>query len=187
MAVEKPDGLAESQTSLHRGARCPVTARRDLMPNVWWCNQTKCWTTEHANALVCAAEAPAQRVNKFRRMVEHVRIGDIAVHYRSGIGVVAVSRALTNPKHGVVTTTGGSDCWQTPSTGWYYTAEYFVLQVPIPKLGFISLASTLRVTDGPFVGGNRVRQAYFMPFHKSGLDVLRAVTVVPWPTWALVP
>lgn len=152
--------------------------------NIWWCNQTKCWSTESANSLVCAAEAPAKHANKFRRMVENVSIGDVAVHYRTGIGVVAVSRALSEPTYGVVPITGGGDCWATPSTGWYYEAEYFVLLAPIRKELFISSAPALHVTDGPFVKGNRVRQAYFMPFHKRGLDVLRSVTTVPWPPWA---
>ena len=156
------------------------------MRSVWWCNQSECWDDEYPLRLVCAPEIGKPVADTYHHTVGKVNVGDVAVHYRYGSGIVAVSQAITSVTHGPVPIPPGRECWQKPSNGWYYRAEYALLEPPLPKIAFIGKLAefTLISGRGPVIKGNNIREGYFMQFCEDGLSVLRRMSLPDWPSWA---
>ena len=155
------------------------------MSQIWWCNQTRCWIDEYPAGLVCAAEARGPGGDKYRRMVNEVRAGDVTVHYlgKSTQRVVALSRALADARHARVEVPGATECWPEPEDGWMFEAEYYVLPEPIKRSAILPRVAKLGIEDGPAVGSS-IRQGYFMRFSVEGLQIVRGAARGRWPDWA---
>src|SRR5213080_4880695 len=132
--------------------------------NVWWCNQSSGWKKEQPRGVVCSSICKRPT---FRRTVGEARRGDIIVHYRTGQGVVAISRAKA---HGKSCTRKTSPCGYP--RGWFFRTEYHDLEpIPLAKVRKDILA--LGLEHGPIKRDGLVKQAYFIPFDLRGLLVLK--------------
>lgn len=154
-----------------------------MTPNIWWCNQTRQWPLELAKGVVCAnGDIP---YSPFRRMVFRARKGDIVIHYRSGIGVVAVSRAL---KNAVECREGDVSSLCIHGRGWAFPTDYHVFEHPVQAASLLEPLYELDIPKGPVIRGAkrlRVRQAYFMPLTREGLAIVREAAIENrWPAWA---
>lgn len=152
--------------------------------SVWWCNQTHSWKREHPAGVVCSETTDPR--SRYRWMVSEARKGDRIVHYRSGIGVVAVSRAAGNAVRCREGDRRTKICLY--GEGWSFRTEYHLLEPPIPRERFVERLALLPIEEGPVVrdhGGNpRVRQAYFMRFSEEGWRVIAgALQGQSWPSW----
>ena len=153
--------------------------------NVWWCNQSRCWPEEFGARVVCSSTDTTQP--KFRAMVSEALKGDITVHYRKPLGVVAISRARADA---VAYSFGDARPICIYDEGYSFPAEYHVFQRSIPRDAVLARLFELRIADGPVVrfrdGRVQIRQAYFMPFSAEGLRIVfEASNQNDWPTWAL--
>lgn len=156
------------------------------MSNVWWCNQTKCWSVEQPAGIIGGATNCARP--KYRQMVMEARPGDVVVHYRSGSlkAIYAVSMISTEPRRDIVRVAGTARCWPHGEEGWFCEADYVELNHLIPKAAFLRDPAPLRNDDGPLVKGDRIRRAYFMRFTPEGLASLHALSTGNWPSWAIL-
>jgi hypothetical protein len=153
--------------------------------NVWWCNQSRCWSEEFDARVVCSSTNTTQP--KFREMVREARKGDITVHYRKPLGMVAVSRARADA---VAYSFGDTRPICIYDEGYSFPAEYHVFRRPIPRDAVLARLFELRIADGPVVrfrdGRVQIRQAYFMPFSIAGLRIVASASDrADWPAWAL--
>lgn len=153
--------------------------------NFWWCNQSRCWEDEFRERVVCSSTDTSQP--KFREMVRLARKEDITLHYRSRMGVVAVSCAIEDP---VVCKDEDKRRMCLWGRGYAFRSEYHVFQKPIPRDLILNDLLVLQIVDGPVMhfkdGRVQVRQAYFMPFSLTGFRIVyNASDKVDWPEWAL--
>lgn len=147
----------------------------------WWCNQSRCWEDEFREGVICSSTDTS--APKFRETVRLARKGDITLHYRSSMGVVAVSRAIEDPVVCKDEDTRRICLW---GRGYAFRIEYHVFQKPIPRDWILNDFLALKITDGPVVhfkvGRVQIRQAYFMPFSMQGFRIVyKASDKVDWP------
>jgi hypothetical protein len=67
------------------------------LPQVWWCNQGRCWRDESDAEAVCAAEVSGNYGRKYRAMVGEARRGDLVVHSRRLARAVRQPTPVTGP------------------------------------------------------------------------------------------
>jgi hypothetical protein len=152
--------------------------------NFWWCNQSGYWEDEFRERVICSSTDTPRP--KFRKTVRLVRKDDITLHYRTAMGIVAVSRALEGAVACKDDDTRRICLW---GRGYAFPAEYHVFQKPIPRDSVLNDLLALKITDGPVVhfkdGRVQIRQAYFMPFSAEGFQITYNVSdKVDWPQWA---
>ena len=153
--------------------------------NFWWCNQSRCWEDEFRERVVCSSTDTTQP--KFRETVRLARKDDITLHYRSSMGIVAVSRALQDAVACKDDDKRRICLW---GRGFAFPAEYHVFQKPILRDAVLNDLLALKIADGPVVhcktGRVQIRQAYFMPFSAEGFRVVHnASDKVDWPSWEI--
>jgi hypothetical protein len=126
--------------------------------------------------VVCSEESVRP---KYRQTVGETRKGDIIVHYVTGRGIVATSRAKTDgqPHDGPHSNPCGYQ------RGWFFEAEYFHLRNPVHRDAVVAQLLALKLPDGSISSQGRVRQEYFLPFALEGLRVIRDASTEPWPPW----
>jgi hypothetical protein len=147
------------------------------MLKVWWCNQSESWEEEVKASHICSRKVPFRGAGIYRWMVWLVRTGDIVAHYRSDVGVFALSLAKSDGELGRYRRPGYR-------TGWRAKVKYFPLRRPIPLSELRSHLRRRSEPDWPFDRNGDPRQGYLFPFNVRGLRSLKRLSPHAWPSWA---
>lgn len=153
--------------------------------NFWWCNQSRCWDDEFGRRVICSSTDTSQP--KFRETVRLARKDDVTLHYRSSLGIVAVSRAVEDAVACKDDDKRQICLW---GRGYAFPAEYHVFQKPLLRDSVLNGLLALKITDGPVVhfkdGRVQIRQAYFMAFSAAAFRIVHSASdKVDWPQWAV--
>jgi hypothetical protein len=134
---------------------------------IWWCNQSDTWEWERPAGVVCSSEETPKLT--FRKTVGEVTKGDIIVHYRTSVGVVALSHAKEDGRHySRLPLLKDADY----GCGWRFRTAYLDLTKPIPKEEFAQRLVPLIKKGYPIDRNGNIRQGYFFPFDMDGLTIL---------------
>lgn len=155
--------------------------------NIWWCNQSRTWSRESDVGVVCSSDDTSRL--QYRRTVGDARKGDIVLHYRSGYGIVAVSRASADAISYGKGARRRICLYSKSGGGWAFPSEYHLLKPPIHKGAIIDELLALNMPNSPVLrlasGRAQVREAYFMKISPAALKVvINAGKNCAWPAWA---
>lgn len=150
------------------------------MPNIWWCNQGECWKCERKHSIVCSSMIAKNLT--FRKTAGEVKQGDLIVHYvKTKKSIVAISKAKEDACEKQNIILEGCEC--DYKRAWTFKTEYYDLQKPIHKDKVKKQIYDLSLFKGPIVSGLNVRRAYFMPFSRDGLEIIKNATDEIFPDW----
>lgn len=145
--------------------------------NVWWCNQSNDWHLERPAGCVCAS-AETAKLN-YRQTVGDVVAGDIVVHYKKP-KVVAISRAMENGTfHKRLPLVSG----ESYGSGWRFKTEYIDLMSPVDRKLFAQDLAVFARFGYAVNPDGAVKQGYFLPFDKAGLQRILAHVEEDLPDW----
>ncbi len=150
--------------------------------NYWWCNQQHCYEAER-DAGVVQASMDMSRTT-YRETVGEVVQGDLIVHYKSKVGVVALSKAQeSGTYHDELPDLGGGYY----GFGFRFATRYHALKRPIRKDDFVESLSLYVRKNYPLSANGSFKQGYFLSFDLPGYQVVLKAAREPIPPWLLPP